>query len=135
MTPITIISDKSHAVDARVDGGRLLIPPDALPQAIGWTLKPEGLCQDDVCVPVRDRAALLVGDDLDLAAIAAVLGRQAVVDAEAGIAAIANDTETRRRALDGLEAPDFALGDLDGATHHLHEWRGTKKLLVAFASW
>ena|SRR5439155_9080758 len=135
MTPITIISDKSHAVDARVDGGRLLIPPDALPQAIGWTLKPEGLCQDDVCVPVRDRAALLVGDDLDLAAIAAVLGRQAVVDAEAGIAVIANDTETRRRALDGLEAPDFALGDLDGATHHLHEWRGTKKLLVAFASW
>ena len=135
MTPITIISDKYHAVDARVDGGRLLIPPDALPQAIGWTLKPDGLCQDDVCVPVRDRAALLVGDDLDLAAIAAVLGRQAVVDAEAGIAAIANDTETRRRALDGLEAPDFALGDLDGATHHLHEWRGTKKLLVAFASW
>jgi len=58
-----------------------------------------------------------------------------VVDAEAGIAAIANDTETRRRAIDGLEAPDFALGDLDGATHHLHEWRGTKKLLVAFASW
>lgn len=131
----TIVTDTAATVDAIADGERLLIDPVSLPAALGWELKPEGLCRDNVCLPVRDRERLLVGDWLDIAAVAAALGQLAVVDAGAGLAAVASGNESRRQALREHHAPPFTLADLDGVSHHLSEWHGTKKLLVAFASW
>jgi hypothetical protein len=135
MPTVTIISDAVRTVEARADDGRLLVAPARLGDALGWDLKPEGLCRDDTCVPVRDSAGLFVDGDLDVGAVSTALGRLAVVDAEAGIAAVALDAEGRRQALDGLHAPPFVLDDLDGQPHGLEEWHGRKKLLVAFASW
>ena len=131
----TIVTDEAATVNAVRDGDRLLIDPAALPDALGWEWKPEGLCRANVCVPVRDRARLLVGDKLDVGAVGAALGRLAVVDANAGIAALALAKERRHEALREQHAPAFTLPDLDGVEHDLDEWRGTKKLLVAFASW
>jgi hypothetical protein len=133
--PITIIADESRTVDGVAEGDRLLIDPDRLPDALGWELKPEGLCREDACVPVRDSSELFVDGRLDIAAVAGALGRPAAVDAGAGLVAVALPAEQRRQALDSLQAPPFTLPDLDGAAHGLEEWRGTKKLLVAFASW
>ena len=135
MPQVTIISDDARTVDATVADGRLLIARDRLADALGWELKPQGLCRDEMCVPVRDQATLFRGQDLDLSAVAAALGRPAVVDATAGIAAVAIDAEGRRQALSSLRAPSFVLDDLDGNAHRLEEWRGQKKLLTAFASW
>jgi hypothetical protein len=135
VTRATIVTEEAAVVDATVDGDRLLIGARALPDAIGWEWKPEGLCRDHVCVPVRDRKRLLVGERLDVAAVAEALGRPAVVDAPAGIAAIAHEAETREEALHTRRAPNFRLRDLDGIEHELAEWRGRKRLLVAFASW
>jgi hypothetical protein len=132
MAQMTFISDRTREAEAEVDSGRLLVEVRALPEAIGWELKPEGLCRDDACVPARDLSA---GGPVDIAAVAAALGRQCVVDADARVAAIALDAETRRQALDALHAPAFALPDLDGVVHHLSEWSGRKKLLIAFSSW
>jgi hypothetical protein len=70
-----------------------------------------------------------------VAAVAAALGRSTVVDADAGVVAVALPDEARRAALDALVAPPFALADLDGTVHDFAEWRGKKRLLVAFASW
>lgn len=131
----TIVTEETHTIAAVADGDRLLIDPEALPRALGWEWKPEGLCRDNVCVPVRDRAALMAGEQLDIGAVAGALGRLAVVDANAGIAAVALPAEIRRSALHDHRAPQFTLPDLDGVEHDLEEWRGTKKLLVAFASW
>jgi hypothetical protein len=131
----TIVTDETRTVPAIADGERLLIDPDRLSDALGWELKPEGLCQGNVCVPVRDRDRLLVGGELDIAAVAGALGRLAVVDPAAGIAAIALPKESRRQALREHHAAPFRLPDLDGVEHGLEEWRGTKKLLVAFATW
>ena len=131
----TIVTDEARAVAAEVDGERLLLDPAVLPDTMGWDWKPEGLCRGNVCVPVRDRERLLAGDRLDVGAVATALGRLAVVDAGAGIAAIALPKESRRQALHDHRASDFTLPDLDGAAHDLDEWRGSKKLLVAFASW
>jgi len=131
----TIIDDQVRTVDAVVEGDRLLVEPADLPTALGWELKPEGLCQADVCVPVRDRDALFVDGRLDVAAVAAALGRIAVVDPAAEVAAIALPGEGRRRGLDEQQAPSFTLDDLDGHAHSLEEFRGRKKLLFAFASW
>jgi hypothetical protein len=135
MPRATIICDDERTVEATSADGRLMIAPERLADALGWELKPQGLCRDEICVPVRDQAALFRGDDLDLSAVAAALGRPAVVDATAGIAAVAMDAEARRQALGSLRAPSFVLDDLDGNPHRLEEWRGPKKLLAAFASW
>jgi hypothetical protein len=135
MAGVTVISDETRAVEANLSDGRVLIDPAQLPDALGWELKPEGLCRDDVCVPVRDPADLFVGDALDLESVGAALGRPVVVDADARLAAVALDGETRRRALSELVAPAFTLPDLDGNLHALEEWHDRKKLLVAFASW
>ena len=131
----TIVTDEIRTVTAVADDDRLLIDPGALLDALGWEWKPEGLCRGDVCVPVRDRAAVMVGEQLDVGAVAAALGRLVVVDAPAGIAAIASSKEGRREALQAHHAPAFTLPDLDGVGHSLEEWRGKKKLLVAFATW
>jgi hypothetical protein len=132
---VTIIGDDVRTVEATTAEGRVLVDPERLEAAVGWRLKPEGLCQDDTCVPVRDAGGLYVGDQLDLSRVAAALNRPAVIDAEARIAAIGLAAERRQGAVDRLQAPTFSLSDLDGATHSLDEWRGRKKLLVAFASW
>jgi hypothetical protein len=131
----TIVTEEVRTVTAVADDHRLLIHPDALFDALGWEWKPEGLCRGNVCVPVRDHAAVTVGEQLDVGAVAAALGRLAVVDAPAGIAAVALSKESRREALHEHHAPAFTLPDLDGVGHRLEEWRGQKKLLVAFATW
>jgi len=138
MSPVTVIGDDVRTVEARIHGGRVLVAPESLPTAIGWALKPEGLCRDEVCVPVRDRDALVVDGLVDLAAAAEALRRPAVVDAadpERAYVAIALPAEERRRALRELEAPDITLPDLDGTPHSLSEWGGRKRLLQAFSSW
>ena len=102
---------------------------------LGWTLKPEGLCQDDTCVLVPDRAALETPDGIDLAVLGDLLDRPVVVDADAGLAAIGTPRGLRRGAVDELRAPDFTLPNLDGGVTALSDHRSKKRLLIAFSSW
>jgi peroxiredoxin len=137
MSQITIIEEHARTVEADPDAGHttFLIDADRLPDALGWELKPDGLCREDTCVPVAHPSGLRVGDRLDLAAVAAALGRPAIIDVEAGLMAVALPAELRRQALDDLRAPAFELPDVDGKLHHLDEWLGLKRLLVTFSSW
>lgn len=137
MTRITIIDTGTRRLDAVADPERrtFLVGPELLPEALGWELKPSGLCQEGTCVPVADMGALTVGDQLDLVAVARALGRPTVVDVEAGLMAVALPAELRRQALEELRAPAFELPDLDGNLHGLYEWAGLKKALVTFSSW
>ena len=114
MTQITIIDAGSRRVEATADPGRgsFLISPDRLPEALGWELKPSGLCQESTCVPVGDVGSLRVGDQLDLMAVARALGRPAVSDVDAGLMAVALPAELRRQALEDLRAPEFELPDV-----------------------
>ena len=137
MTTITIIDTDVRTVEAvvDVDRGTFLIDVDQLSDALAWELKPHGLCQASTCVPVPDVEALMVGGRLDLAAVAAALGRPTVIDLDAGLMAVALSAELRRQALEDLRAPAFELPDVDGAMHQLGEWAGKKKALVTFSSW
>src|SRR5207249_1917747 len=93
MPDISFIAVDVRTVDATVDAGRVLVEPSRLPAALGWDLKPEGLCRDDVCVPVRDPSALYVDDQLDVERVAAALDRPIVVDAGARVVSIALPAE------------------------------------------
>ncbi len=132
----TLIDETDHQVELRATGGRLAIEPEALTRATGWVLKPEGLCRGDVCVPVRDRAGLVDDDGwVDLARVAAALGRVVALDVDRQVAVLGDGAARRREALESLDAPDVALPGLDGQTHQLSEWGHRKRAIVAWASW
>jgi peroxiredoxin len=123
------------AVDARIQGDHILVPPAALEAATGWVLKPEGLCRGPVCVPVRDRDALLVDGAIDVAAFAAALHRPAVVDAAEAVVAIGVPASERVAAMESLDAPDFELPDLEGEPFRYSSLGKRKTIVVTWASW
>jgi len=134
--PFELIDGGSfHALAATLEGERVRIEPAALARATGWTLKPEGLCREAVCVPVRDRAVLANAAGVDLAAFAALLVRPLALDLAERTAALGTAAADRAASLTSLEAPDFSLPDLAGRRHTLSEHRGKKALLIAYASW
>lgn len=135
MTTITVLGNEVATASGEWVDGRPLIEPDALTAAIGWTLKPQGLCRDDQCVLVGDGSAITVGDKLDLAAVAKAVDQPTVVDSDAGFVVLGQPNATRRAALQNRQAPDFTLADLDGTNHSLSDYAGKKRLLVAFSSW
>jgi len=128
-------SQEPHLLSASVAGGRVCIPADSVREALGWSLEPEGLCRGSVCIPVREREALVSQEGLDLETLATLLDRPLAVDPEAGAAALGTAAADRSGQLASLEAPDFTLPDLDGNPHSLSEHRGKKVLLIAYASW
>ena len=115
--------------------GRMLIAADALEASLGWLLKPEGLCRGDVCVPVRDREALVHEGRIDLGVLTKILGRPVVIDSQERVAALGTAASSQAASMASLEAPDFELPDLAGRLHTLSEHRGKKVLLIAYASW
>jgi hypothetical protein len=130
---VTVIDEEARVVQGEVMDGRVLVDADSVGVALGWELKPEGLCRDDVCVPLPP--STVDGGRADLVAAARAIGRPSVVDPGLGVVAIALPSEERKRALDDLLAPPFTLPDLDGTPHPLGEWDGRKRLLIAFSSW
>src|SRR6266404_5947498 len=133
---VTIIEEgRAVPVQAVVHGDAIRLGPGALGEALGWELKPEGLCRAGTCVPVRDRAALVHEDGIDLAALARLLDRPLAVEADEGVAVLGASATERAHRLASMEAPDFTLPDLRGRPHSLRDQRGKKTLLIAWASW
>ena len=56
-------------------------------------------------------------------------------DAAGEVWVLGTSAADRSSALQSLEAPDFALPDLAGATCTLSQQRGKKVLLATWASW
>jgi hypothetical protein len=132
----TIIENgEASELQASVAGERVSIPAAELERTLGWTLKAEGLCRDEICVPVRNREALVDSSGIDLASFAAALGRPVAVDVAENAAALATATHDQAARMASLDAPDFTLPDLDGQLHSLSDHRGKKVLLIAYASW
>lgn len=128
-------SETLHALDAQVADGRVGLLPGDVERALGWKLEPRGLCRGSVCIPVREREALVRGGRIDLETLAALLGRPLALDADEALAALAESPEQRAELLDRGIAPDFSLPDLSGRQHSLAQQRGRKVLLIAYASW
>jgi hypothetical protein len=106
----------------------LNIPKHEFEDGTGWTLKPEGACRGEICIPLS-RAA---GNVVDVAQLANDIGMPLVEEREQGWWALGPAT-FGSRALASAEAPDLRLPDLDGNEFRLSTLRGQKVLLYAWA--
>jgi peroxiredoxin len=94
----------------------------ALATALGWELKPQGLCRDETCVPLLGRS------------VTDALGLLLVHDEDAGVAALAPSADAHREAATG-KAPRLDLQDVDGNPVSFDDFSGQKRVLVTWASW
>jgi peroxiredoxin len=132
---ILICDDRTTSVEVDLDGDRMLVAPDQLESATGWTLKPEGLCRGDVCVPTSMWPDLIEDGRLDLAVFARLTDQVLVVDGTEQIAALGPSASRRASQMATLRAPDFTVDTIDGEPVSLSDFAGRKKLVVAFSSW
>ena len=130
-----IDGERVTRVAAGVDGRHVRIAPADLERAFGWTLKPQGLCKDDLCITLRERRGLVAEGGIDLAVFAQTTGLPLALDVAEGVAVLGESAAARGSRLASLEAPDFTLPDLAGQLHTLSSHRGKKVLLIAYASW
>jgi hypothetical protein len=98
---------------------------EAFLRASGWQLKAEGLCRDEVCIPLHD--------GVDLPAVAQQLRMPLVHDDATDTWAIGPPAAAH--ALPSAVAPDLVLPDLNGNDFALRTLQGHKVLLLAWASW
>ena len=134
MQSLTLIDAHVAAqIDVSIDNQRVHVSAATLAAATGWTVRPEGFCRGDICVPAGDA----VGADgtVDLVAFAQRLGRPVVVDLAEQAVSLGAAAAERANALRSLQAPDFTLPDLSGRMHSLAQYRGKKILLATYASW
>ena len=117
--------------------GELWLSAGDLSSVTGWRLASEGLCREEVCVPLSDsvREKLIDGDQVQASGLWEELGRPVLHDRSESIWVLGDAAEDRNRQLDSLEAPDFTLPDITGKLHSLSHYRGQKVLLVTWASW
>ena len=136
MSTLTVLMpDESIEIEGQCVDDLVLVDRSVLPEVLGWELKPQGLCRDTECVPVRDRELVLHGDSVDLRTAAAAVGVTSMLADDTDLVALSVPSQTRTGALKGRRAPDFVLPDLDGEDHSLKQFAGRKRMLVAFASW
>jgi hypothetical protein len=126
-----VLSDAGEVVVDATDG--LCVSAADSERASGWTLKPEGMCRGDLCVPLRD--GMRRDGRIDLAAFWRALGNPVLHDEREEVWVLGAGADERNAALTGEQAPDFSLPDLAGVSHRLSDLRGKKVFLTTWASW
>ena len=118
-------------------GGELWLRTTDVTAITGWSMRTEGFCKDDVCVPTPPGKAdnFVQGDTVNVSAFWDLMGKPAVRSANADVWLLGEGASNRNNALLSLEAPDFTLSDLDGNLHSLSDFRGKRVLLITWASW
>jgi hypothetical protein len=106
---------------------------DDLAARTGWSIKPQGACKGEVCVPLPTDAAR--GATIDARVLADRLGMPLVADEAHGVWALGPETSVTGRALTTAVAPDIVLPDLQGRDLRIADLRPQKVVLVAWASW
>ena len=114
-TPFSLIEDgQTHEIEATLADGAIRIAPGPLRSALGWELKPEGLCRGEVCVSTAEHATLVDDRGVDLGAFTQLLGLPLAVNTEERVACIGRSAVEHAGVLASGAAPDFTLPDLNG---------------------
>src|SRR5262245_18233048 len=120
---VTVLHEQSQTTctTARAAGEDLWIGTRELETMTGWSMKPQGLCRGDICVPVPVGEAVeyVAGDAVNAAAFWRRMGNAVLHDAAGESWVLVTSARHRSAFLQSLEAPDFALPDLACVTHSL----------------
>ena len=141
--PATILyQDKVTAI------GRALTKEDDLWMTLpdltactGWELKPEGICQDEVCIliPAGSMSAFVQeeGEEswFNLSEFARLREQPFARDDTHNVWSFGAPSDEWGSQLSPLIAPDFTLPDTEGNLYSLSDFRGKKVFLVCWASW
>ena len=117
--------------EVRVENADLWIPATELPKVNEFTVKPQGACREDVCIPLPK--ALKRSGWLNLSGFARKV-RQPLVQ-EGSLWSLGEMPVLRSGFLQSRTAPEFAVRDRQGKTVRLKDFRGRKLLLLTWASW
>lgn len=112
----------------------LLVDADEFATRTGWSVKPQGACKAEVCVPLPDDVRAPDGR-LDASVIAGRLGMSLIRHDDQTLWALGPETAVTGRALTTAVAPDLTLPDVEGRPFTLSSLRGQKVVMVAWASW
>ena len=129
------VAGQVTAVELSEQSGKVSVSNLVLEQATGWSLKSEGLCRDQVCVPVRNVQALIKDDQVDLAEFARLVSQNIVIDTQRNVVALGEQAQIRGTEMATLEAPDFTLPDIHGRQVSFSDYNRRKRLLLAWSSW
>lgn len=136
-----LFGGKTVAIEQTLpDPNDLWVSPDDLARINGFVVKPEGICFDQICIPVR------AGDDslaaerdgahwINVTELARKLGQAFVADLDKRVWSFGPVPATMQSTLGSAVAPDFELADRHGKTVKLSDFRGKKVVLVTWASW
>ena len=105
---------------------------DEFARGTGWTLKPEGACREEVCMPLP-RGARHANGRVNVPVVAEALGMGLVDDPAHELHALG--PVSGGRALTSAVVPEITLPDRNGRPFSLGSLRGTKVFLCAWASW
>jgi hypothetical protein len=108
-----------------IDGDELWLASPELAAASGWELKPEGICKDEICVPVPEarRSTLIrdssTGPQVNLAEFAQRIEQPFAHDDKNAVWYFGPPAWEWKDRRTSHEAPDFSLPDLNGQVHTL----------------
>ena len=135
----TVLTERGPVEVTAGTGGQdqLWLSPQDTEALSGWTMKSEGLCREDICVPVpNDQSADYVREGMvNLAAFWRRMGKPLAHSRSGQVWTFGEAAKDRTMNLKSLAAPDFTLPDLDGGVHSLSDYRGKKVFLATWASW
>jgi AhpC/TSA family len=126
---------------AEIEGDELWLAQRDLATVSGWEIKPEGICKDEICVPVPEarRSTLIRGSSsesqVNLTGFARMIEQPFAHDEKSAVWYFGPPGWEWKDRLASHEAPDFSLPDLTGKIHTLSELRGKKVLLLFWATW
>ena len=119
------------------EGDGLLIRPENLPEINGFTLKPEGVCYAELCIPIDKSLLVEQGGEqwFDLTAFADLLGQTYVADTDSRVWSFSEIPARRERMMVDAMAPDFEVTDREGQVVCMADLKGKKALIVTWSSW
>ena len=126
---------ETTAVEVASNFGEFAVSLADFARATGWQLKPEGLCIDEICVPIREANRLTDGESIDLVEFARVTKQNIVFDRQRQVAALGERADSRGESMSSLLAPDFELPDIHGRQVSFSDFNRRKRLLLAWSSW
>ena len=140
-TKATVLARENTLVIERalVGDGELLVPLENVEAITGFKVKPEGMCVDDLCIPIPANSSWITDHAgakyFNLMKFAAKMDQVYAVDAENSVWSFTAVPRAQTAPLMAGQAPDFALPDRTGKTVRLSDFRGKKVLIITWASW